>query len=127
MKIFQGIDIVSVRRIQNTIEKQGASFLKRVFTPAERRYCESKRMKHEHYAARFAAKEAVIKTLNDFRKSKLDLIEVEVKRQATGRPLIQISKKTAARLKLPAGYRFEVSLSHERDFAIATVLLILPA
>lgn len=126
MKIYQGIDIVNVKRIQKIIERQGTSFLKRVFSPSERRYCESKRMKFEHYAARFAAKEAVIKALNDFRNLKLDLSEIQIKREATGRPLIALSRKTTSRLNLPAGYRFDVSLSHERDFAIAAVLLILP-
>ena len=56
-----GIDIVSVSRMRLAIERQGKRFLDRIFTKAEQAYCDTKRNKYENYAARFAAKEAVIK------------------------------------------------------------------
>ena len=64
MDITQGIDIIDVKRIQKAAERQGKSFLNRIFTPLETKYCESRPFKFEHYAVRFAAKEAFIKAAN---------------------------------------------------------------
>ena len=126
MKIRQGIDMTSVRRIQEAIERNGSSFASRIFTPAERAYCESKRMKYEHYAARFAAKEAVIKALRIKRNSRLDLRDIEIRRKPTGKPFIYLKPSVRQSFGLPPQSQIELSLSHERKFAIAAVLLILP-
>lgn len=127
MKLHQGIDIVSVERIRQILQNQGARFAARVFSASERRYCESKKMKYEHYAARFAAKEAVIKALSATgRKTPPDLCDIEVRHQATGRPFIRLAAKASAKLKLPKGFQWELSLAHERQYAMAAVLLILP-
>lgn len=124
MEIRQGIDMTSVRRIKQTIERRGRFFLDRVFTSAEQAYCESKRMKYEHYAARFAAKEAVIKALQIKKNSQPALRDIEIRRKATGRPFIYLNQKVRNALGLPRQCQIELSLSHERKFAIATVLLI---
>ena len=64
MKVFGiGIDVVEVARIAAAIERHGEPFLARIFTTAERAYCESRKHPAMHYAARFAAKEAVVKAL----------------------------------------------------------------
>lgn len=126
MKLLQGTDITDVRRIRESIEKHGERFIRRIFTHAERAYCESKRMKYEHYAARFAAKEAVMKAVEVKRKDRFRFREIEVKRQPTGKPQIVLSATTRKRFGLPAKYQIELSMAHEREFAIATVLLVLP-
>ena len=126
MNIRQGTDISNVRRIQKTIERHGDPFLNRIFTPAERSYCESKRMKYEHYAARFAAKEAVMKAVEVKKKDRFRFREIEVKRRATGKPYVHLSSQTQKRFGLPRKYQMELSMAHERDFAIATVIMILP-
>ena len=65
MKVSCGIDIIEINRIKESIEKLGDSFLNRIFTENEIRYCESKKnQKYQHYAARFAAKEAAFKALS---------------------------------------------------------------
>ena len=110
MKIRQGTDITNVRRIQESIERHGDHFLNRIFTSAERSYCESKRMKYEHYAARFAAKEAVMKAVEVKKKDRFRFREIEVKRHATGKPHIHLSghrvpRKPGAREPIPGGRR----------------------
>ena len=126
MNIRQGTDITNVRRIQKTIERHGGPFLNRIFTPAERSYCESKRMKYEHYAARFAAKEAVMKAVEVKKKDRLRFREIEIKHHATGKPHVYLSPQTKKRFGLPKKYQMELSMAHERDFAIATVIMMLP-
>ena len=124
--IRQGIDIVSVRRIGRSIETQGQPFLDRVFTSREQSYCNSKRRKFEHYAARFAAKEAVIKTLKAKKKFPVDFREIEIAHEPSGKPKAVIGPAAKKRFKLPSRSRIEISLSHERDYAIATALLYTP-
>lgn len=126
MEIRHGIDISSVKRIKAAIERRGRSFIDRVFTVQERDYCESKRMKYEHYAARFAAKEAAMKAMEIRRENRYRFREIEIRRHATGRPFIFMSAVSRKRFTLPKKFQMELSMAHEREYAIATVLLILP-
>ena len=126
MIVRHGIDMVEVDRIQNSIEKGGKSFLKRVFTSGEQAYCEPKRMKYEHYAARFAAKEAVTKVLKSKKYLQIAYSDIEICRKATGKPFVKISQRALAKLKLPSRYQLEISLSHERKLAIAACVLVIP-
>lgn len=123
MRVYQGIDLVQISRIQKLVEKSSSQALRRLFTAAEIRYCESKKMKFEHYAVRFAAKEAVIKILKPLIKKTLPPSEIEVCREATGKPFIRFGK--LIRRQLPAGSRIEISLSHEREIAIAAAVMTL--
>jgi holo-[acyl-carrier protein] synthase len=125
MRLRQGIDIVKVRRIQNSIERQGKSFLKKIFSSEEIAYCESKRMKYEHYAARFAAKEAALKVFEGNSKHRFRLRDIEIHRKATGKPHIHLSESSRKRFGLPRKYQLELSMAHEREYAIATVILVL--
>ena len=64
MEIKTGIDIIEVKRIQEAIERQGEKFLKKVYTVQEIEYCDNTgKMRYQHYAARFAAKEAIFKAI----------------------------------------------------------------
>lgn len=124
MEVRQGIDITSVRRMKQVIERQGGRFLNRVFTPRERAYCDAQRMKYEHYAARFAAKEAAMKAMEVRRESGFCLREIEILRRPTGQPFISISPASRRRLGLPRRYQMALSLTHEREYAMALVLLL---
>ncbi len=74
MQIKTGIDIIEVDRIEKSINSLGEKFLKRVFTDYEIKYCNSKNnMKYQHFAARFAAKEAVFKAISSSLRSKYDI------------------------------------------------------
>ena len=126
MKIQQGIDITSVRRIQQAIKRRGHRFTERIFTSGERQYCESKRMKYEHYAARFAAKEAAMKAFEIRRENRYRFRDIEIRRHPTGKPFIHLSRQTYQRFGLPAKCQIELSMAHEREYAIASVLLVVP-
>lgn len=81
MKIQTGIDIIEVNRIKEAIEKGKQHFLNRIFTEAEISYCEARGMsKYQHYAARFAAKEAVYKAISNIIKDRSDALwkQIEV-------------------------------------------------
>ena len=127
MKILQGIDLVKVERMQQMIERpSGQAFLDRVFSTEEQAYCDSKRMKFEHYAARFAAKEAVLKALKVRPKKSRRLSGIEVGREATGKPFVALSPKSRKEFRIPAQAQIELSVAHEREYAIATVVIVIP-
>ena len=96
--------------------------LDRLFTEAERAYCNGRADPAPHYAVRFAAKEAVAKTLGRW----LRWQEVEVVNDARGRPSISLSGEAAELARVSEGGRILVSLSHSRDYAVAATLLVLP-
>lgn len=107
-----GIDAIEVERIKDLVSRYGERFLRRVYTPEEVRYAWSSRgeRRFERLAARFAAKEALIKAAGRF----LPYAAIEVHHETTGRPLV--------RCALIEG-RIEASLSHTRRLAVACVLL----
>ena len=126
MKILQGIDLVKVARMEQLIRRSGKSFLGRVFSASEQAYCGSKRMKFEHYAARFAAKEAVLKALKVRPGKGQKLSGIEVKHEPTGKPFIQLDEASRKRFRLSAQAQIELSVAHEREYAIATVVIVIP-
>ena len=124
MQIRQGIDITSVKRIGEAIGRRGKAFLDRIFTPQEQAYCESKRMKFEHYAARFAAKEAAMKAFEIRKEHRYRFREIEVRRHPTGKPFIYLSAISRKRFRVLQKCQIELSMAHEREFAIATVIVV---
>jgi len=108
-----GIDIIEVGRIE-TIMKKNRNFRKRVFTQKEIEYCEGKRNRYEHYAVRFAAKEAVWKALG---RRGIVLKNIEIIKEIDGKPNV-LMKKTAAR-----GKEILVSLSHTEKYAVAHAIV----
>lgn len=126
MKIRQGVDIVSIERLEKVARRHGRHFLNRIFTKEEQAYCESKRFKYEHYAARFAAKEAMMKAMEIRRRNRLRFREIEVRRRPTGKPEIAMSRESRLRFGVPEGARIELSMAHERTYAVSSVVLILP-
>lgn len=126
MKVYQGIDIASVRRIRGLIRRQGEESLSRVFTPGERAYCDPKKRRFEHYAARFAAKEAFLKAVETCAKRRCDWLEIEVRHRPTGKPYFFFSAKTRKALGLTSRSLVELSITHEREYAMASVLVMAP-
>ena len=127
MKLLHGIDIVSVSRLQKTIERQGASsFLSRVFTTQERAYCEPRKRKFEHYAARFAAKEAVMKALGVSKKKVCGFLEIEILRAPTGKPFVRLDSRVRKCFHLSSKTKIEISLSRDFELAVASVLIYQP-
>ena len=96
MKIRTGIDIIEIERVKESIESTDGKFCERVYTRNEIEYCESKRtQKYQHYAARFAAKEAVLKAISELLENKFDIEwkEIEILNDENGRPFVNILKK----------------------------------
>ena len=124
MKICCGTDIIEIERIRNSIEDaaMGKAVIERVYTPKEIAYCESKKMqKYQHYAARFAAKEAAFKAISEQLEDKYSISwqDIEVINDEQGRPslnLIGIDLKNIEDIDL--------SISHCKEYAVANVTLL---
>ena len=125
MKFLQGIDIASVAKIRKQFERFGGGFLSGIFTKRERDYCDGKRRRFEHYAARLAAKHALLKAVRRKDPEGLDLRGIEITHLPTGKPFFRLSKKIRKHLKFPAKTQIELSLSHEQESAAAAVLVCL--
>lgn len=122
MIIGLGTDIVEIASIQKAME-QSNRFAKRVFTENEIRYCESKPLKYQHYAARFAAKEAVMKALKTGWDKGVQWEQVEIFNQPSGTPIFLPNGKTKELLDKIGATNIEVSLSHSEQYAIAVVCI----
>ena len=118
-----GIDLVEIARVRRAIERHGERFVRRVFTDEETHYCEAKAHPWPHWAVRFAAKEAIFKSVPSGLLVALVWNEIGVTRQAGSAPSVQLLGQTRERL---AGWRFAIALSHERSLAIAQALSFPP-
>jgi holo-[acyl-carrier protein] synthase len=121
MIVGVGIDIVDVKRMARNIEKPG--FINHAFTPSEIEYCKQKAFSAEHYAARFAAKEAFFKAIGTGVIGDLDFRQVEVTNETNGKPNLELKDAAlliAEKLEIK---NIHTSLSHEKDFATAIVIL----
>jgi holo-[acyl-carrier protein] synthase len=116
-----GIDIVDVRRIQHSIEKFGDRFLNRIFTQEEQSYCLKHVNSTKNFAARFAAKEAVIKVLRP-EGIILDWRTIEIRRHAAGYCDVHLYREAAALAEQRGIVALSVSLSHEAEYATALVV-----
>jgi holo-[acyl-carrier protein] synthase len=120
--IGMGVDLAEVERIKAAIERHGEAFLKRVYTPAEREYCEGFRNKYERYAGRFAAKEAAMKALGTGWRRGVRWVDFEVVRELGGRPTVRLdgeAKKIAGELGVK---RIALSITHTESQALAQVI-----
>ena len=123
MIVGTGIDIAEVPRIRKAIERFGDRFLKRVFTPAEILYCDSKANRAERYAARFAAKEAAMKAIGTGWNHGVRWRDCEVTRMPGGRPTLTFHGKAAEFAAKLGAKHAALSLSHTAEQAIAQVIL----
>lgn len=122
MQIKCGIDIIEIDRIKESIEDTNGKFLERVYTKSEIQYCESKnKVKYQHYAARFAAKEAFFKAISEsFPKYDITWKDIEVTNDNNGRPKVCLLKKEVLDLE-----SIDISMSHCKNYAIANVTILL--
>jgi holo-[acyl-carrier protein] synthase len=119
-----GVDIVEIFRMRDAIDRWGEAFLTKIFTAREIKYSNSRRFSHQHFAARFAAKEAVVKAFGEARKHPLNWTEIEVLNDKEGKPVIEFHD---AALKLKKAKKVSdviVSLSHSKNYAIANAILL---
>jgi holo-[acyl-carrier protein] synthase len=117
-----GVDIAEVPRIQVAIERHGETFLRRLYTAAEREYCEGFKNKYERYAGRFAAKEAAMKALGTGWRRGVRWVDFEVVRELGGRPTIRLDGE-AKRIAEEMGVkRIALSITHTEAMALAHVI-----
>ena len=125
MKIKCGVDIIEISRVKESIESLGERFINRVFTEKEIEYCESKKnQKYQHYAARFAAKEAVFKALSWKLEDKYAICwkDIEVVDDKQGRPSLNIIGMNLNDIE-----NIDISLSHCKEYAVANVTVLTKA
>lgn len=119
-----GTDITETERVGRMIERHGELFLNRVYTDDEVRYCRDRKQFIQHYAGRWAAKEAVMKTLGTGWAKGVGWRDIEVVSQKSGAPLIAIhggAKSVADELGI---VQILITISHCRAYATATAIAI---
>jgi holo-[acyl-carrier protein] synthase len=123
MIVGSGIDLTEIARIQRSLDRYGQRFLDRVYTPAEQAYCLRKRKAAESFAARFAAKEAGAKALGTGINYGVNWLEIEVVREAGGRPSLRFHGRAAQFAARLGAARAALSITHTNDLAMASVVL----
>tara|TARA_B110000037_G_scaffold207555_1_gene254658 strand:- start:611 stop:1021 length:411 start_codon:yes stop_codon:yes gene_type:complete len=119
-----GVDIADIARIRDIIGRQKERFVQRVYTAAEQEYCERHRDPYKHYAARFAAKEAVSKAFSTGIGEYLNWTSISVVKGERGEPLVELDEKGRALLEQVGGSRVALSLSHSEETAIAFAAIL---
>jgi len=115
-----GIDLVDIERIENIINKWGHQFLKKVFTTKEIEYCQSKSASYQHFAVRFAAKEAVVKMLG--KTEGISWQDIEVIKADNGRPGLLLLSQARIIAEKRGINNIQITLSHEKKMAVAQVI-----
>lgn len=118
-----GIDATDIPRVAELIDRYGARFLERVFTPGEIAYCTKRRNSAPHFAGRFAVKEAAMKALGTGQSQGVIWKDIEVVR-AGGPPRLALHGGAARRAETMKVTRSLVSITHSESLAMAQVLLL---
>jgi holo-[acyl-carrier protein] synthase len=116
-----GIDLVEVSRIKKALERWGERFTHRVFTSEERDYCRRKAFPEQSFAARFAAKEAVLKAIGTGHSGGIKWTDVEVVNDPRGKPGVRLRKKIT---ELLGDKKILLSITHTKDLAMAQAFLV---
>ena len=124
MIIGMGVDIVEVFRMRDAIKKWNDEFLSKIFTRKEISYSTSRRFSYQHFAARFAAKEAVIKAFGEPYKFPLKWTDIEVLNDKEGKPVIEFHEDAMKLKKKKKVGDVIISMSHSKKYAVANVILL---
>ena len=117
-----GVDLVEVPRFDRVVKRSGERFLHRVFTDGELKYARSRKTMMQHLAARFAAKEAVVKALGAPKGLGLEWHDLEISHSASGQPQVVFHRSMSRWRKLEV----HLSLTHTAEYAVATALGLSP-
>ncbi|MCH6575985.1 MAG: holo-ACP synthase [Bacteroidetes bacterium] len=121
MVIGIGTDIIEIDRIKNSIKKNGDRFLSKIYTPNEIKYCLSKANKYQHFAARFAAKEAVYKALATGWQEVLSWQDIEISNESTGMP--QVTMRGKLKEFLSDDKSLKISISHSKNYVVCVAII----
>jgi holo-[acyl-carrier protein] synthase len=125
MKIFGiGIDVVEVERIGSSMEEFGERFAMRIFTEKERAYCNAQKRPELHYAARFAAKEAVAKAFGTGIGKELGWLDMEIVRKGSGEPALVLTGSGKAFAEANGIAEVKISLTHAHHYAAANAVAL---
>jgi holo-[acyl-carrier protein] synthase len=119
-----GTDITECLRIAQMIERHGELFIDRVYTPEETRYCRNRKQATQHFAGRWAAKEAVLKALGTGWRRGITWHDVEVRSEPGGQPVIVLTggaREVARQLGIA---QVHISISHSRSHAVAFAVAV---
>ena len=119
-----GIDIVDIEQIEKAHKKWGDNFLKRVFTERETSYSFEKRFPYQHLAARFAAKEAVLKSFANGWRGLVALSLIEILNDNDGKPYVRLKGSVEKLYKERKLTGIVISMSHSKNFAVASCILV---
>lgn len=118
-----GVDLVSIHRIGSLRRRHGDRFLRRVFTDRELRDHGIEKARDERLAARFAAKEAVMKALGTGWAAGVGFKQIEVGNLPSGQPIATLSGQAAERAKQLGAARIHITMTNEQDWAVAVAVL----
>lgn len=129
MKITTGVDIIEVERIKDAIDNMGKNFLDKVYTKNEIEYCNnSKVMKYQHFAGRFAAKEAVFKAISEYVDKTVDNMwkKIEIINLESGKPAVNVDnlRDIAGKTADISLVDIDISISHIKDCAVASAVAV---
>ena len=119
-----GIDVVEVERIGSSMAEFGERFATRIFTEAERAYCDSQRRPEIHYAARFAAKEAVAKAFGTGIGKELGWLDMEIVRKESGEPAVVLTGSGKEFAEANGIGEVKISLTHAQHYAAANAIAL---
>jgi holo-[acyl-carrier protein] synthase len=119
-----GVDLALITRMRQVVERWDERFRQRVFTEGEIAYCRRRRDPVQHFAARFAAKEATLKALGTGLSMGVRWRELEVRRERGQAPVMVLSGRCRAIARAKGGERVLLSLTHDGDYAMAQAMLI---
>lgn len=123
MIIGTGIDIVKIKRIEDLFLKYGDKFLKRVFTDNEISYCKKKKRFYNSLALRYAAKEALLKSIKTGLRYDFKLSEIEVQNDELGAPSFNLFGAVKRHVKGLNVIKTHLTLSDDGDYAVANVII----
>jgi holo-[acyl-carrier protein] synthase len=119
-----GVDIVEIGRMKAAVNKWGAHFLNKMFTEREIKYSNSKRFCHQHFAARFAAKEAVVKAFGGTGKFPIKWTDIEILNDQEGKPMVEFSGDAVKLKDIKKVSQVLLTMSHSKDYAVANAVVI---
>ena len=119
-----GTDIVEVLRIAQMIERHGELFLGRVFTPREIEYCSARKAATQHYAGRWAAKEAILKAFGTGWARGIQWQDMEIRNDSTGKPRVALAGGARDICEQSGIAEMLISISHCRSHASAFAMAL---
>ncbi|MHC4886459.1 MAG: holo-ACP synthase [Planctomycetota bacterium] len=123
MILGTGVDLIEIDRIADLLSRHGDHFLQKTFTDAEQAYCAPKAQSAQHFAARFAAKEATMKALGTGWQKGVGFLSIEVFKEDVGKPRLRLHGRAQEVADSLGVTHMHLSLSHGQEVAIAHVIL----